>query len=127
MCYEPKELSKIRPDFKNRPLKLILKLHASIKRGLLGAPDGSFQFSIFIFKQKLVAARSTTQESFFALFGPPSFGAMSPRPQDTHCHEFWCTGFAYVQTKEIYLALVNKCRTYREYTRDGRRVIQNDE
>jgi hypothetical protein len=89
----------------------------AIKSGLLGAPDGCFRFSIFVFKQKLVAARTTTRESILALFGPPSFGAMSPRPKNTHCHEFCFTGFAYVVTKEIYLIVVNKFRTYSEYTR----------
>jgi hypothetical protein len=116
--YEPKELSKIRPDLKNRPPKTHFDMTIYQTRTFVRGPAGSFRFSIFIFKkQKLVAARSTTRESILGLFGPPSFGAMSHRPKNTHRHEFCFTGFAYVVTKEIYLSVVNKLRTYSEYTR----------
>jgi hypothetical protein len=74
-------------------------------------------FQYLSLKQKLVAARSTTRESMLALSGPPSFGAMSPRPKNTHCGEFCLIGFAYVVTREIYLPVVNKLGTYSEYTR----------
>jgi hypothetical protein len=52
----------------------------------------------------------------FDSFGSPKKWRDAPQPKDTHCREFCFTVFAYVVTKQIYLTLVNKVRTYSEYT-----------